>query len=161
MLYFEDIFKALKKAQIDYVVVGGLATVLHGVVRMTADLDLVVALNQENITNFSKVMKNLGYKPKAPVSVEQLGDPKKRQEWIHEKNMQVFSFYHVTEHYKLIDVFITEPISFNELNKAKKVIRVEDFEIPICSLEHLIEVKKKAGRPQDMADIKALKKLRK
>ncbi|HBQ20620.1 MAG: hypothetical protein A2Z91_07800 [Deltaproteobacteria bacterium GWA2_38_16] len=160
MLYFEDIFRGLEKAQIDYVVVGGLATVLHGVVRLTADLDLIVALNNENISKFSKTITTLGYKPKAPVPAEQLGNPQKRQEWITEKNMIVFSFYHQTEHDKSIDVFVTEPISFQELNKEKKIIKVDNFKIPICSIKHLIQLKEKAGRPQDLADIKALKKIR-
>jgi hypothetical protein len=38
MLY-EDIFRTLAEKKIDYVVVGGVALVLHGVVRLTGDLD--------------------------------------------------------------------------------------------------------------------------
>ena len=160
MFFYEDLFKALEKDKIEYVVVGGLALVLHGVVRLTADLDLIVALNKDNINQFAKTMTRLGYKPKVPVPAEQLGDAEKRKEWIEGKNMKVFSFFHQKEHFRLIDVFVTEPIPFKELNKEKKIVKVNDISIPICSIKHLIELKEKAGRPQDLSDIKALKKIR-
>ena len=159
MFFYEDLFKALEEDKIEYVVVGGLALVLHGVVRLTADLDLVVALREDNIHKFSKMMTRLGYKPKAPVPPEQLGNAQKRKEWIEEKNMKVFSFFHQKEHFRLIDVFVTEPIPFQELNKEKKIVKVNNIHIPICSIKHLIELKEKTGRPQDLADIKALKKI--
>jgi len=41
---FEPIFEALNSAQVRYIVVGGVATVLHGFARLTADLDLIVDL---------------------------------------------------------------------------------------------------------------------
>jgi hypothetical protein len=41
---FEPLFDALNAASVRYVVVGGLATVLHGHARLTADIDLVVDL---------------------------------------------------------------------------------------------------------------------
>ncbi len=160
MFFYEDLFKALEEDKIEYVVVGGLALVLHGVVRLTADLDLIVALKEDNINKFAKMMTKLGYKPKVSVPVEQLGKAEKRKEWIEEKNMKVFSFFHKKEHFKLIDVFVTEPIPFKELNKEKKIVKVNNIHIPICSIKHLIELKEKAGRPQDLADIKALKKIR-
>jgi hypothetical protein len=40
---FEQIFEALGQAGVRYVVVGGVAVVLHGHPRLTADRDLVVA----------------------------------------------------------------------------------------------------------------------
>jgi len=160
MFFYEDLFKALKEDKIEYVVVGGLALVLHGVVRLTADLDLIVALKEDNINKFAKMMTRLGYKPKAPVPAEHLGDAEKRKKWLKEKNMKVFSFFHQKEHFKLVDVFVTEPIPFKELSKEKKNVKVNDISIPICSIGHLIELKEKAGRPQDVADIKALKKIK-
>jgi len=40
------LFKALNDAKVQYVIVGGLATVLHGYARFTADIDLVINLEQ-------------------------------------------------------------------------------------------------------------------
>jgi hypothetical protein len=41
-MYYEDVFKKLDEKGIRYLVVGGVALVLHGVIRLTADLDLLV-----------------------------------------------------------------------------------------------------------------------
>lgn len=38
-MYYEDVFRGFQKHKVKYVVVGGVAVVLHGVVRLTADLD--------------------------------------------------------------------------------------------------------------------------
>ena len=45
MALFEPVFAALEMARARYVVVGGLATVLHGFARLTDDIDLVVDLD--------------------------------------------------------------------------------------------------------------------
>jgi hypothetical protein len=44
---FRPVFEALDAARVRYVVVGGLAVVLHGHARLTADLDLMIDLASE------------------------------------------------------------------------------------------------------------------
>jgi predicted nucleotidyltransferase len=44
----EQVLSALNAARVRYLVVGGVAVVLHGHLRATADLDLVVQLGPEN-----------------------------------------------------------------------------------------------------------------
>jgi predicted nucleotidyltransferase len=44
-MFYEELFRQLNKKRIDYVVVGGVALVMHGVVRFTADLDLMLHLD--------------------------------------------------------------------------------------------------------------------
>ena len=51
-MYYENVFRSLQKNNIRYAVAGGIALVLHGVVRFTADLDLIVDLEQENLKRF-------------------------------------------------------------------------------------------------------------
>lgn len=43
-------FKALNDANVKYVVVGGVATVLHGYARLTMDVDLITDLAPEAAT---------------------------------------------------------------------------------------------------------------
>lgn len=47
MSLYVPVFEALNDMQVRYVVVGGLATVLHGYARLTADIDLMVDLEPE------------------------------------------------------------------------------------------------------------------
>lgn len=59
-MFYEDVFRKLDEEQVEYVVVGGVALVLHGVVRFTADLDLFVELSEANLRKFVNAMKSLG-----------------------------------------------------------------------------------------------------
>lgn len=158
-MYYEDIFKKLDEEAIRYLVVGGVALVLHGVVRLTADLDLMVWLDKKNLSHFISVMKELGYKPKVPVKAEEFIDSAKRQFWKEVKGMQVFSFYHPAKPMNLIDVIIDEPIDFLIAERRKVSMKAKQIKIPVVSIEDLIKLKRLAGRPQDLADIDALNEL--
>ena len=158
-MFYEEIFRELNRKRIDYVVVGGVAVVMHGVVRLTADLDLMVHLEEKNLTKFVEVMNELGYKPKVPVKAESFIDPENRRMWIEEKNMKVFSFYHPKKGIMLIDIFINEPVSYNKIRKDAVKMKIGNLLIPTVSIEDLIKLKEISGRPQDIADIEALKRL--
>ncbi|MEK6527980.1 MAG: DUF6036 family nucleotidyltransferase [Nitrospirota bacterium] len=160
-MFYEEIFRQLNKRHIDYVVVGGVALVLHGVVRLTADLDLMLHLGEKNLTKFVDFMNKTGYKPKLPVKSENLIDSGKRKSWFEEKNMKVFSFYHPKQAINLIDVFIHEPVSYEEVKRHSIKIKIGSLLIPVVSIDNLIKLKKISGRPQDLEDIKALNRLKK
>lgn len=158
-MFFESLFRSLQERKVDYLVVGGVAVVLHGAVRMTADLDLMVALNEKNVHDFIAVMKDAGFRPRVPVQPEAFASAENRQTWLDEKGMQVFSFYHPEEMISLVDVFVYEPLPYNDLREAADIKQVDDLSIPIASKADLIRLKKLAGRPQDIEDIKALEAL--
>lgn len=140
--------------------VGGLAVSLHGAVRFTADIDIILSFDDKNIEKFISLLNKLGYKPRMPVDPMDFANPQKRKKWIDEKNMKVFSFYNPKNPLEIIDVFIDNPIDFNELDKKKTIKKAKDIEIPIASIDDLIELKKLAGRDQDILDIKKLRELK-
>ncbi|MBI3995327.1 MAG: nucleotidyltransferase [Nitrospirae bacterium] len=158
-MYYEKVFRKLHENGVRFVVVGGVALVLHGVVRLTVDLDLMVEMSRDNLTRFITAMQDMGYRPKPPVKAEEFIDPAKRKSWKEEKGMRVFSFFHPKEPGRLIDVFVDEPIKFTEVERNKKIVKTENLQIPIVSLDHLKKLKLIAGRPQDLADIEALETL--
>ena len=59
-MYYGDVFNALNKAKVDYPVVGGVALVLHGVVRLTVDMDLMVETSEHNLKKFVYTLGVLG-----------------------------------------------------------------------------------------------------
>jgi hypothetical protein len=59
------ILAALNEARVRYVVVGGVAVVLHGHLRFTADLDLVLALDRDNVLAALAALQGLGFRPRA------------------------------------------------------------------------------------------------
>lgn len=155
-MIYEDIFRELQEAGVRYLVVGGVAVILHGFVRSTADLDLMVALDRANLDIFLNLMKKRGYKPKVPVRLEEFADADKRQAWIDEKGMRVFSLIHPQKLQELIDIFVNEPIPFAEAYNRREKVRVGSTEVSVIAAKDLIELKKKSGRPQDLEDVRAL-----
>jgi predicted nucleotidyltransferase len=159
-MYYEEVFKSLETNNIRYLVVGGVALVLHGVVRLTGDLDLMIDLDAANIENFLKVMAYLGYKPKLPVKAADFAEPQKRAEWIKEKGMKVFPFIHNKDDFKLIDVFPENPLPFSEAYQRRQIISASQMKISTISFNDLITLKTLAGREQDKKDIEMLREFR-
>lgn len=158
-MFYESILKKLSEARIKYLVIGGVAINFHGYKRPTHDLDIFILLDEENIGRFAIAMRELKFKPKVPVEIEELGDRKKREQWINEKNMKVFSLYNSESEIDIIDVMILDYLNFEEAYKNRKIIKIKDFEIPIASIPDLIKLKQIAGRPRDIMDIKVLSEM--
>ena len=81
----EQVLSALNASRVRYLVVGGVAVVLHGHLRATADLDLIVQLGTENALDAVRVLEGLGFSPVAPVPATMFADPTARQSWIEDK----------------------------------------------------------------------------
>ena len=152
-IFYGKVFKALNKAKVKYVVVGGTAVVLHGYPRFTEDLDLIVFLEEKNLERVFSAFKVAGYSPKIPVTKEQFKDKKQRNLWKKEKGMIVFSFVENRPPFRLVDMFVDEPMPFDKLYKKRVKIKAWGITIPIISIEHLKKLKQMAGRPQDLIDI--------
>lgn len=157
MTPYIQIFQALAKANAQYLVVGGVALNLHQVIRATVDLDLIVHLDPDNVRAFVGVMTALGFRPKAPVNPTDLAIAEKREEWIVEKGMIVFSFVNPSNPMEIIDVFVREPRPFQELYRRRYDVKAFNTTIPVIGIDDLIALKKEAGRPKDLYDIKMLK----
>ena len=76
-----------------YLVGGGVAVNLYGIERATADIDIVLKVDDKNLAKFVKVAKELGLKPKLPLPLDDLMDGEKRKSWTTDKNMVVYSLY--------------------------------------------------------------------
>lgn len=157
MTPYIKIFRALAVAKVEYLVAGGIALNLHQIVRMTVDLDLIVHLKKKNVEAFVQVMRSLGFRSKVPVNPLDFADEEKREAWISEKGMIVFSFVNPNNPMELIDIFVREPRPFEELFKRRKDVQVFDTIIPILGIQDLLALKEAAGRPKDQYDIMLLK----
>jgi predicted nucleotidyltransferase len=158
----KHIIHSLNKSGLKYLIVGGFAVIAHGYVRYTADLDIVIAIDTDNIDRLIQVMDKLGYQPRLPVQISDMLVDEKRQEWIEEKNMVVFSL--ISEQYKLIpiDIFIREPFNFEEeLEHAEWIKLGEGLKAPFVRIEQLIQMKKESGREKDTLDLEKLMEIMK
>jgi len=156
-LDFQTIFKELNGLGIDYLVVGGLAINFHGIPRMTYDIDLMVLLEPENILKLVTKLTQWGYKPKIPIDPRDLADETKRNSWVYEKGMKALNFYRETLPIGEIDILIETPIPYEQLRSRAVRIELQDEKVPTVSIHDLIELKLRAGRKQDLADVEHLR----
>jgi len=161
---YEDIIRVLNKEKVDYLVTGGVAVVLHGAIRFTADIDLILNLDVTNLKKFLDAMKSIGYRPRIPVSEKDILDTKKREQWITEKNMIALSFYHPKDPIILVDILIDTknlPADYSKLKLDSVQRKIGNLRMNILSIDAILEMKKSAGREQDKADVKALTEIKK
>ena len=153
---FESLFEALNRGGVRYVVVGGVATVLHGYARLTVDVDLVVDLASAEAARAIDVLTALGLVPRVPVEAAEFADSTKRETWIRERNMRVFTMIDPGNPMRQVDLFVEPPMDFQELWARAEMVHLEHTDVRIASIQDLIAMKRNAGRPQDLADIEAL-----
>ena len=84
MALYAPLFRVLNAAGIRYVVVGGVATVLHGHARLTADVDLILDLEEKAAARAVRALTALGLRPRAPVDPEEFADARIRESWIRD-----------------------------------------------------------------------------
>ena len=81
------LLQSLSEEKVQYVLVGGLAVQLHGYMRSTFDMDLVLAMNDENLKRFIAVAKRIGLAPSIPVPMDSLRNAAQIEQWYREKGM--------------------------------------------------------------------------
>ena len=73
-----------------YAIAGGFAVALHGAVRGTVDVDLVLDLEEKNLNLCESILKSMGFVSKIPVDANLI--LKNRDHLIQERNLIAWSF---------------------------------------------------------------------
>lgn len=152
-MFLLRITQAFDNANIPYALVGGYAVALHGAVRGTIDVDIIITLSQKSFKDTESLLLQLGLQPRLPISAQDLFEHRTR--YIQEKNLVAWSFVNPDKPSECLDIIITEDLSL------KKVVskHVGEQTIRVLEKNDLIAMKRLSGRPQDMEDIKALEAL--
>lgn len=152
-----EIFRALDDADVRYLVVGGVAVVLHGHPRFTADLDLVVDLTPTNASAAIATLQRLDYRPRAPVPAEDFAKDEVRAKWREEKGLTVFSLWSPRYPGTEVDLFVEEPLDFEEAWSSRLDAVLDDgTTVHVVGIGDLRFLKQSSGRPKDLDDIEKL-----
>jgi hypothetical protein len=156
--YLIEILCTLQDCEVDFVVAGGVAAVLHGVERMTLDLDVAVSLDRPNLRRFLSALDRLRLVPRAPIPPDTILDAARVEDLVREKNALVFTFWNPQEPYRQIDMFLTRENSFDDLVVDAHALTIRGRTIRVASRRKLIEMKSRVRpvREKDLSDIKAL-----
>jgi hypothetical protein len=157
---FLTVLSEFQERNIRYVLVGGLAVLLHGIDRLTADIDLVVDLAPEQALRAVETLLTLGFKANAPVDARQFADAAVRERWQRESGMLVLSFWDPQNRRPTVDLFADYPMDFEVLYENSLLLTLATTPVRVASVAHLIAIKQAAGRPKDLDDVSRLAELR-
>lgn len=156
----ETIIQALEAARVRHLIAGGLAVVAHGLVRFTADLDLILDPDRGALIRAIAALQSLGYGPRAPVAFEAFADPAERGVWAREKGLTVFTVASPAHPATEIDLFLECPLDFERAHAEALRLELRPGLIAtFVSRPDLIDLKRSAGRPRDLQDIAGLESL--
>ena len=152
-MFLYEVVRALAAHRVKYALVGGYAVALHGAVRGTVDVDIVIALSRAAYERAERALEEIGLESRLPVTAAEVFAF--RQEYIAKRNMRAWSFHNPRNPLEVVDILISE-----DANRFRAVTkRAHGVNVRIAAIPDLIAMKKKSARPQDLEDIKALEKL--
>lgn len=151
---FDQILRRLTEAEVEFVVVGGLALGAWGVVRGTKDVDVVVAPDLENL------------KRVASVAVELHGHVQTGESLLSSQPSiagQLASGEQVAIETDIGRLDVVQGLdgvpAYDELWARATEADVLGVSVAVCSIEDLKAMKKAAGRTRDQADLEDLEAL--
>jgi hypothetical protein len=152
-MFIQNVIQALEKYRIKYALVGGYAVALHGAIRGTVDIDIVIALTKASLEGAETALAGIGLQSRLPVTAADVY--RFRKEYIENRNLAAWSFINPDNPIEVVDILITE-----DVNDLKSVTRQAfGMNIKVVAIPDLIALKRKSSRPQDIEDIRVLEKL--
>lgn len=145
-----DVADAFEKARVPYVIVGGYALALHGIVRATIDVDLILNLKLADYEKAEACLKQIGLTSRIPVRAKDIISM--REEYIRERNLIAWSFVDHANPSRIVDILITKGIGEVEVTR----ISTGGRRLPVASLRSLQKMKKESGRPKDLLDLESI-----
>lgn len=149
-----ELFRALAHREVEYVTIGGIAIQAYGGQRLTQDLDVAIASSTENLARLASALNDL--------DARILGPNGQRSKSVPSAGLLASSDqWHLITDNGPLDV-LTLPAhlgSFADMRARAHEVPLGDLSIPIAHRDDLLEMKRTAGRPQDLADVKLLESL--
>ncbi|MDP2827365.1 MAG: nucleotidyl transferase AbiEii/AbiGii toxin family protein [Sulfuricellaceae bacterium] len=159
-MFYLDLFRALEHENIRYVLIGGLALNIHGVERATMDIDLMLAMDTENLEAFCRAADSLGMTPLLPVTMKDFANPITLQRWVDERNLLSFSFRSQESSAPTVDILVHPKVAFDMAWARHLEKDLGSIHIRLAHIDDLIALKTGTGRQRDMSDVAALERLK-
>ena len=137
----QDVFKSFQRHDVKYVVIGGIASILHGVPRATFDLDILIEASPENTRRLLDALLDAGLGTAALTNVQDL----------------LANEITIFRDRVRLDVQTSTPgISFADAWTHRKTVTYQGQDFFILSKQDLVASKRAAGRPVDLEDVRLL-----
>ena len=137
----QDVFRSFQRHDVKYVVIGGIAAILHGVPRATFDLDILIEATPENAQRLLDALLDAGLGTAALTSPP---DVLANEITIFKDRVRV-------------DVQTSTPgLRFADAWSRRMTVTYQGQEFFVLSKEDLVRSKRAAGRPVDLEDVRLL-----
>lgn len=142
---FEDLLSAFNAHRVRYLIVGGYAVSFHAEPRATKDIDILIGQDAANSEAVFAALQEFGA-PIAGLSAKDFTEPD--------------NFFRLGSPPVMVDLMPRiSGIEFEAAWQRRVVISLNDkLSVPFISRADLVVAKLAAGRPQDLADVEALRK---
>ncbi len=137
----QSVFASFQSHDVRYLVIGGIAAVLHGVPRATFDLDILIEPTETNAERLLLALRAAGFGTADLVEVPE----------ILANEITIFNDR------VRIDVQTSTPgITFQAAWERRETMEYQAQEFYVASRQDVIASKRAAGRPRDLEDVRAL-----
>ena len=137
----QGVFRSFQQHDVKYVVIGGIAAILHGVPRATLDLDILIEATPDNARRLLEALLDAGLGTAALTSP---GDLLANEITVFKDRVRV-------------DVQTSTPgVRFVDAWSRRRTVAYQGQEFFILAKEDLIRSKRAAGRPVDLEDVRLL-----
>jgi hypothetical protein len=145
---FKELLSAFNALRVKYLIVGGYAVSFHAQPRATKDLDVLISASAENSRAVYAALAQFG----APLEGLRAQD-----------FTEAGSFFRMGTPPVMVDIFPSiSGVDFEEAWQRRVDVTIDDdLTAPFISREDLLTAKIAAGRPQDLADVAALREAEK
>lgn len=141
---FKDFIESLNKFDVDYILIGGYAVILHGYHRTTGDLDIWVNPTETNYTKLIKAFSYFGF-PTNAIPLEK---------FLKLENYNVFTFGRPPMAINIVTAI--HGVEFQNALANVKTVIVQGIDVKLLNLKDLIKTKKATGRFKDLDDLENL-----
>jgi hypothetical protein len=145
----QRILEELARHQVDFVLVGGMATQAHGNTRMTNDVDVIPHPDPQNLARLAEALRALDAR---------VLNPGHEDLEIDAAMLPRATIWQLATPHGDIDVLHEAPgaAPYDQLRERALVIALDELRIPVAGRDDLIRMKLARGRPVDRADVAAL-----
>jgi hypothetical protein len=141
---FRDFIKALNNHEVEYILVGGYAVILHGYRRITGDMDIWVNRTRANYIKITRAFAEFR------LSLFDMTEEK----FMDLEYADVFSFGRPPFGIDILTKL--KGVEFDDAFPQAQIFNEEGLMIRFIHLSNLIQAKKAAGRHKDLDDLEKL-----
>lgn len=133
---------------------------LHGVPRMTYDVDLVVPTTAAALTEIDTLLNELGLRCRLPIRLSDLANDELRTSYRDERNLIAVTYTDPGDPLREVDILVSPPIAASDLVSRAIRLKLDELLVSVIGIDDLIALKRASGRPQDLTDADHLDRIR-